>query len=161
MKNLPLIFCFISILNVSAQDHFLGINTSKNMGILSAGINPAELSNLSSKYEVNAFALSFNVSNDKVGFKDIVNGNNIQDLIFKDSMPVNLRFDAEIYGPGFAMKMNKWALGFTTKAYVKLNLIDVDPSLGDAISSGFNNLSLTPTTIKNNYNQRVNGDVKA
>jgi hypothetical protein len=41
----------------------------------------------------------------KVGFNDLINNsNNIADLIFQGNEPVNLRIDAEIYGPGFAMK---------------------------------------------------------
>ena len=157
MRKLSLIFCFISFLNASAQDHFSGINTSRRIGILNAGVNPAELSNLSSKYEVNVFALSINASNNKIGFSDIVDGGDIEDLIFKGNEPVNMRVDAEIYGPGFAMRMNKWAFGFSTKAYAKLNLVDIDPKLGDAIMSAMDNLTLGSTTINNNYNQRLNG----
>lgn len=158
MKKLSLLFCLIYFSSLSAQDHFSGINTSPKMGFLSVGTNPAELSNLSSKYEVNIFALSVNFSNDKVGFQDIVKGTNIEDLIFKDGKPVNLRLDAEVYGPSFAMKINKWAVGITSKAYVKLNLVDVDPSLGDAIISGINNATVgTTSTISNDYNQRMNG----
>jgi len=139
MRKLPLLFCLISFLNVTAQDHFSGVNLSPKIGILSTGINPAELSNLNSKYEINLFSLSVNASNNKIGFSDIVNGNNFEDLIFKGDEPVNMRIDAEIYGPGFAMKINKWAIGFTTKAYAKLNLVDINPRLGDAINSGINN----------------------
>ncbi|MDD5150202.1 MAG: DUF5723 family protein [Flavobacterium sp.] len=143
---------------MSAQDHFSGMKTSRRVGILNADINPAELSNLSSKYEVNFFSLSFNISNNKVGFSDIVNGNNIEDLIFKGNEPVNMRIDAEIFGPGFAMKINKWSLGLTTKGYAQLNLVDVDPNLGDAINSGINNIIPGSTTIINNdNNQRLNG----
>ena len=157
MKKIPLIICLISFLNIAAQDHFSGINTSQRVGTLNAGVNPAELSNLTSKYEVNLFSLSINASNNKIGFSDIVNGNNIEDKILKGNDPINMRVDAEIYGPGFAIKMNKWAFGFTTKAYAKLNLIDVNPNLGDAINTSINNISGSSTTINNAYNQRLNG----
>jgi hypothetical protein len=154
MKKQYLIFCFISFLNMAAQDHFSGINMSNRVGLLNASINPAELSNLSSKYEVNLFSASVNVANDKIGFSDIVNGENIEDLLFKGNDPVNMRVDAEIYGPGFAMRLNKWAFGITTKATAKLNLIDIDPKLADAINS--DNI-VGSSTISNDYNQRLNG----
>lgn len=158
MKKISLIICFISFLNISAQDHFTGINTSRRVSILNIGVNPAELLNLSSKYETNLFSLSINASNNKIGFTDIVNGNNIEDKILQGNTPINMRVDAEIYGPGFTIRMNKWALGFTTKAYAKLNLVDVDPNLGDAINTSLNNISLGSTTTLNNaYNQRING----
>ncbi|MFV8347533.1 hypothetical protein [Flavobacterium sp. ZB4P13] len=154
MKKQYLIFCFISFLNMAAQDHFSGINMSNRVGLLNASINPAELSNLSSKYEVNLFSTSINVANDKIGFSDIVNGENIEDLLFKGNDPVNMRVDAEIYGPGFAMRLDKWAFGITTKAIAKLNLIDIDPKLADAINS--DNI-VGSSTISNDYNQRLNG----
>ncbi len=157
MKKIPLIICFISFLNCAAQDHFSGINTSNRVSILNVGINPAELSNLTSKYEANLFSISINASNNKIGFIDIVNGNNIENKILKGNDPINMRLDSEIYGPGFGIKMNKWAFGFSTKAYAKLNMVDFDPNLGNAINRSLNNLSLGSTIIKNNYNQRLNG----
>ena len=158
MKNLSLIFCFFAFLTISAQDHFSGMTTSKKVTLLNAGVNPAELANLTSIYDANLFSLSINASNNKIGFSDIVNGNNIEDLILKGDEPVNMRIDAEIYGPGFAMRLNKWAFGVSTKAYAKLNLVDVDTKLGDAINNSLSSISLGSTTIlNNNYNQRVNG----
>ena len=158
MKKLSLIFCLISFLTISAQDHFSGITTSKKVTLLNAGVNPAELSNLTSKYEANLFSMSINASNNKIGFSDIVNGNNIEDLILKGNEPVNMRIDAEIYGPGFAMKMNKWAFSVSTKAYAKLNIVDVDTKLGNSINNSLSSISLGSTTIlNNNYNQRING----
>lgn len=154
MKKQYLIFCFISFLNMSAQDHFSGINLSNRVGLLNGSVNPAELSNLSSKYEVNLFSASVNVANDKIGFSDIINGENIEDLLFKGNDPVNIRLDAEVYGPGFAIRLNKWAFGFTTKATAKLNLVDIDPKLADAINS---NTIIGSSTISNKYNQRLNG----
>lgn len=154
MKKQYLIFCFISFFNMVAQDHFSGVNMSNRVGLLNASINPAELSNLNSKYEVNLFSVSVNVANDKIGFSDIVNGENIEDLLFKGNDPVNMLVDAEIYGPGFGMRLNKWAFGITTKATAKLNLIDIDPKLADAINS--DNI-VGSSMLSNNYNQRLNG----
>lgn len=154
MKNLLILSCSLLAINMTAQDHFSGISTSRRIGILNAGINPAELSNLSSKYETQLFATSINVSNNKVGINDLMNSNNIEDLIFADNNPVNMRIDAEIHGPGFAMRMEKWSFGFATKAFTKLTVIDIDPRLGNAINA--ETIGNT-TTIKNDYNQRFNG----
>jgi hypothetical protein len=62
-------------------------------------MNPSELANLSSKFEVQTLAASINVSNNKVGFKDIINGDNLENKIFKGDGPVNFNVDAEFYGP--------------------------------------------------------------
>ena len=68
-------------MNLAAQDHFSGIKNSNSIGVLSSSVNPAELSNLTSKYDINVFSLSINASNNKIGFSDIVDGNNIEDII--------------------------------------------------------------------------------
>ncbi|TDD96021.1 hypothetical protein E0F76_12490 [Flavobacterium cellulosilyticum] len=142
---------------MSAQDHFSGIKNSNKVGILSISTNPAELSNLGNKYDVNFFSFSISASNNKIGFKDLINSNNnIEELIFQGNEPVNLRIDAEIYGPGFAMKHNKWAFGITTKSYIKGNLVDLDPQLGKAIIDGNTSNILNSTLLKSDYNQRLN-----
>lgn len=158
MRNLLILSCSLLFLNVSAQDHFSGINMSRRVGILNAGINPAELANLDSKYEINVFAVSINASNNKVGFSDLVHSDNIEDLIFSGDEPVNMRVDAELYGPGFAMKWKEWAFGLTSKAYAKLNMVDIDSKLGEAINTGaLGSVLGGSTTISNNENQRMNG----
>ncbi|RTY94953.1 hypothetical protein [Flavobacterium sp. GT3R68] len=158
MRNLLILSCSLLFLNVSAQDHFSGINMSRRVGILNAGINPAELANIDSKYEINVFAVSMNAANNKVGFSDIIHSDNIEDLIFSGDEPVNMRVDAELYGPGFAMKWKEWAFGLTTKAYAKLNLVDIDSKLGEAINTGaLGSVLGGSTTISNNENQRMNG----
>ena len=155
MKNLLILSCSLLFLNVSAQDHFSGISTSRRVGILNVGVNPAELTNLTSKYEVNLFSTSINISNNKVGFKDLTGDENIEDLIFVGTEPVNMRLDAEFHGPGFAMRLNnKWAFGVSSKAYAKVNIVDINPELGEALS--LNSVAGT-TTLSNNYNQRLNG----
>ena len=65
-------------MTASAQDHFGGITTSKRVGILNVGMNPSELSNLKSKFEVQLFSTSINVANDKIGFKDITSDTNLE-----------------------------------------------------------------------------------
>ena len=156
MKKLFFIFSIITATTGFAQDHFAGINTSSRVGILNTNVNPAELPNLSNKFEVNIYGVSFNVANNKIGFSDLTSGSNLEDLIFKGNEPVNMRFDGQIIGPSFAMKWMKWGFGITTKANMKFDLVDIDTKIGDAISNSGLNLG-SSTLISNNYNQRLNG----
>jgi hypothetical protein len=143
---------------MTAQDHFSGLKNSNGFTLLSSSMNPAELSNLTSTYEINFFSASINASNNKVGFNDLINNSNtIADLIFQGNAPVNLRIDAEIYGPGFAIKKDKWAFAISSKAYAKLNFIDIDPKLGEAVNKGTLGSIVGTSLLNNENNQRVNG----
>lgn len=157
MKKALLILS-LSMLNISvAQEHFSGINISRRVGLLNTSFNPAELTNLSNTYEINVFNSSINVSNNKISFNDIVSSDeNIEDLIFEGSDPANMRLDALLIGPAFAMKYKKWAFGITTNAVAKANIIDVDVNLGDALTnSGINSIAGI-TDINTQYNQKIN-----
>lgn len=157
MKKLIVsVFMLFSICSF-AQEHFSGIGTSKRIGILNANFNPAELANLNSKMEVNLFATSINVANNKIGVSDINSDEDFEDLIFQGDEPVNLRFDVEIAGPGFAFKHEKWGFAITSKAYGKLNLVDIDANIGDAIANNGLNSLVDFTTLNGNYNQRLVG----
>jgi hypothetical protein len=156
MKKLLYISILFTTFLSFAQDHFSGINTSSRVGILNASLNPAELPNLSKKFEFNIYGLSFNVANNKVGFSDLTSDTNLEDLIFKGADPVNMRFDGQIIGPSMAMKWKKWGFGITTKANVKFDLVDIDTKIGDAIANSGSNI-IGSTIINNNYNQRMNG----
>ena len=114
-----------------------------------------QFASLSKKFEVNILGLSLDVSNNKVGFGDLISGNDLETLIFTGNEPVNMRFDGQIMGPGFAMRWLKWGFGITTKANVKFDVVDVDPTIGNAIAN--NNLILNTTLLDNQNNQRVNG----
>lgn len=149
-------FFLVSVCSFS-QEHFTGIGTSKRIGILNANFNPAELANLSSKMEVNLFATSVTISNNKIGVSDITGDEDFEDLIFQGNEPVNLRFDVEVAGPGFAFKHEKWGFAITSKAYGKLNLVDVDANIGDAIANNGLNSLVNFTTLNGNYNQRLVG----
>lgn len=155
MKKIILTLGLLISFGAFAQDHFSGISTSNRVGILNGDLNPAEFANLSKKFEVNIYGLSFNVANNKIGFSDINSGSNLENLIFTGTEPVNARFDAEIIGPSFAMKWFKWGFGITTKAHAKFNIIDVDSAIGDAIVN--NNLILNTTILNSGNNQRLNG----
>lgn len=154
IKLLPLLL--LAALSASAQEHFTGISTSRRTGLLNANINPAELVNLTSRYEVSVFSISANTANNKVTFGDIVNGNNIEDKIFSGSEAVNFRADVEILGPGFAMKIEKWAFAITSAAKVKADLIDIDTNLGNSLTnSAFNSFINGEAVINTNYNQKA------
>jgi hypothetical protein len=157
MKKLIVPFFILSCVCTFAQEHFSGIGTSKRIGILNANFNPAELANLNSKMEVNLFATSINISNNKIGVSDITGDEDFEDLIFKGDEPVNLRFDVEIAGPGFAFKYKKMGFAITSKAYGKLNLVDIDANIGDAIANTGLNSLVNSTTLNGNYNQRLVG----
>jgi len=155
MKQIIVTFGLLIGFGVFAQDHFSGISTSNRVGILNGVINPAEFSNLSKKIEVNIYGLSFNVSNNKIGFKDLTSDTNLEDLIFKGTEPVNMRIDGQILGPSFALKLMKWGFGVTTKANIKFDVINVDPVIGNAI---YNNNDIAFITLLNKSgNQRFAG----
>jgi len=149
--TISLLVGFVAI----AQDNFSGISTSNRVGILNATINPAEFSNLSKKFEINFYGLSFDVSNNKIGFNDLISDTNLEDLIFTGTESVNMRIDGQILGPSFAMKWKKWGFGITTKANVKFDVVDVDTTLGNAIFN--NDLPLNTTVLNQSENQRLSG----
>jgi hypothetical protein len=155
MKKIILTACLLIGLNTAAQEHYSGISTSNRVGILNANINPAELANLSKKIEVNIYGLSFNVANNKIGFSDISSDADFETLIFQGNSPVNARIDADINGPGLALRWQKWGFALTTKAYAKFDMVNVDPTIGDAITN--NNIILNSTSLNYSGNQRLSG----
>lgn len=157
MKKITLLLCFLFFIPTFAQDHFSGITTSKRVGILNASLNPSELSNLDSKFEVQLMSFSLNVANNKIGFSDIANGNNLEDLIFKGDGPVSFNVDAEFLLPGVAFKLLNWGFALTTAGHIKTSVADFDPTVGDAFINGaLNSVTSGTTTISNTNNQRIN-----
>jgi hypothetical protein len=53
------------------------------------------------------------------------------------------------------MKWNKWGFAFTTKAYASFDMVDIDPTIGNAITN--DNLVLNTTLINNQSNQKLSG----
>ncbi|UOK41552.1 MULTISPECIES: DUF5723 family protein [Flavobacterium] len=151
-KTLLFAFSLFSITAFS-QEHFSGINISRRNGLLNAYINPSELNNMVTKYDVNVFNMSTNISNNKIKISDIIGGENIEDKIFTGTEPVSMRVDALVLGPSFGMKVKKWAFAVTSAANIKANAIDVDVTLGNALNSSF----LGTAQINSDYNQRMNG----
>jgi hypothetical protein len=156
MKSINLLLCFLFFIPALAQDHFAGMVTSKRVGILNIGMNPSELANLNSKFELQLFATSFNIANNKVAFKDLVDGKNVEDLIFKGNDAVNFNVDGEFAGPGFAFKLANWGFAVTSQAHIKANIVDVDSNLGAALTNTAINSIGGVSTIVNNGNQRIN-----
>lgn len=154
MKKIILSLSLLFGLGAFAQDQFSGISTSNRVGILNGVINPAEFANLSKKFEINVVGFSFDVSNNKIGISDL-NSDNLEELIFTGNEPVDMRFDGTILGPSFAMKWFKWGFAVTTVAHAKFDMVDVDPTIGNAITN--DNLILNTTILNNPNNQRLSG----
>jgi len=155
--KLPIICLFTFMATgMFAQEHFSGINTSRRTGLLNASLNPAELVNLANKYEINVLNVSANISNNKITFGDLVSSDeNFEDLLFRGSESVNLRLDADIVGPGFGFRYEKWGFAITSSAKVKANMVNVDTDLGNALTD--NNISplLGVSLISSSENQRA------
>lgn len=157
MRKIGLLFIILLAISGHAQDHFAGLSSSSRVGIINTSINPAELANMSNKFEVNVVGFSVNVANNKIGYSDLTSDTDIETLLFKGNDPVNLRANAEIYGIGFALKYKKWGLAITSKANGRLDIVDVDTKLGDALVNAGANSLFGSSTINNNYNQRLSG----
>jgi hypothetical protein len=158
MKKIIIFSLIIFTSNLFAQDHFTGVTTSSRVGILNVGINPAELPNLSKKFEVNITGLSMNFANNIIGINDLNSDTNIEDLLFTGDRIVNAGADIEYSGLGVAMKWKKWGFGISSKGHIKFDAVDVDPKFANAI---FNSDEIAesdpPLLIKNDYNQRMTG----
>lgn len=152
MKKTVLLCCSLMTLSGFSQEHFSGINISKRAGLLNASINPAELTNMSRKFDVNVFNTSVNVSNNKIKFNDIMKGENLEEKIFTGSDPTSLRLDVLIQGPSIAMKYKKWAFALSSAGNIKANATDVDVNFGNAVTNSF----LGTAQINSQYNQRMN-----
>ncbi|GGB66790.1 hypothetical protein GCM10007424_03470 [Flavobacterium suaedae] len=133
------LLCLFSVIGISsfAQEHFSGINTSRRGGLLNADINPAELANMSSKYDVNVFNFSGNFANNKVAFGDFIDGgDDFENILFSGNENVNMRVDVEILGPALAFQVNKWAFAISSSAKVQASLVDINTTLGNAVTNG-------------------------
>lgn len=156
MKKITLVAFALLSLSAFSQEHFSGISTSKRVGILNGHINPSEFANLSSKYEVQLFMLSINVSNNKLGFSDLSGGDNFDKKIFDGKGNVNFDLSAAILGPSFGMRYKKWGFGISTKAFVKASIIDLDTDLGNALLNNEVSSIASVSNIFSKDNQRIN-----
>lgn len=159
MKKTILYLSFLVFGCSFGQDHFSGITTSKRVGILNGNMNPSEFSNLNSRFEAHIVAISINASNNKVGFSDIVDGKDIESILFSGNDNVNFNVDAEIAMPSFAFRIQKWGFAITSKANIKANVTNVDSELGNALVNDSEAIELVTTTIESEGNQRVNATI--
>jgi hypothetical protein len=51
----------------------------------------------------------------------------------------------------------EWSFAISSKAYAKLNFIDIDPKLGEAVNKGTLGSIVGTSLLNNENNQRVNG----
>ncbi len=156
MKKITLLLALLPAAAL-AQQHFSGIGTSSRTSFYNAAVNPAELANISTRFEANVIGLSINASSNKAKFSDLISGKDLEDRLFEGDDPTDLRIDAEVAGPALSYKTGNWVFGFSTRAYGKLDLVDVDANIGDAITRAGVNSIAGSTTISNDYNQRLNG----
>lgn len=156
MKKITLVAFALLSLNAFSQDYFSALSTSRRVGILNGENNPSEFANLNSRFEIRLIDFSVNVSNNKVGFKDILKGDNVESLIFSGNDNANFDISTAINLPAFAMRIGRWGFGISSKGYIKASIIDVDPDLGEALlNNGLNSVG-DPSTITSDANQRVN-----
>jgi hypothetical protein len=102
-------------------------------------------------------SFSLNVANNKIGFSDIADGNNLEKLVFNGTGPVSFNVDADFLLPGVAFKLLNWGFAVTTAGHIKTSVVDFDPSVGDAFINGaLNSLNGDPIKISNPNNQRIN-----
>ncbi len=143
-----------SAVALNAQEHYSGLNTSLRTGFIHSGLNPAELVNLRSSYEVQLIGFSLYGTNNKVSFSDINGDRDFEELLFSGADAVNMRIDAQINGPGFAFRTENWAFALSSRATIKADLVDVDVRLGEAIANS-ETFAIAQTFINNDFNQRV------
>lgn len=139
-----------------AQEHYSGINTSQRGGLLNAGINPAELMNFNGRFDVHVLSISGKLANEQIGFRDLFGNEDFSNQLFKSGNNVNLRIDGQFNGPGIAFKMPKWALALSSRAYTRLDMVDVNPYLGDALTRSITDSFFSGVSyVNSDGNQRL------
>lgn len=134
MKKLLFLIAILAGITAEAQEHFAGISTSKRVGIINLEVNPSELANLKNHFEIQLLSSSMNIANNKVGFNDLLDDTNAEDLIFAGDKPINFTFHNQIIGPGVAVRLLKWRFAITSKANIKAGAINVDPILASYLT---------------------------
>ncbi|MGY6521690.1 MAG: DUF5723 family protein [Mongoliitalea sp.] len=148
---------FLGLTPVLAQQGFVGIQNTSRRGLLHATMNPAEITNLHKKVEVNLFAISANASNDVLSFSDFLGEEEISDILFnRTDGPVNVRTDVGVMGPSVGFKMGKWGFGLTTQGFFRTDIVDLDANLGRSITTATDGQSFVESTLNLPYNQRIN-----
>ncbi len=154
---LPLLLCAASF--SYAQEHFSGMSSSRRVGILNAGANPSELANLFRTVDVQLFAFSLDASNNKVGISDLIDGENVEELLFAGGESVDFDINTQIMGPSAGFKAFGWGFGIATRSNIRAAISNVNTELGDAVTNSALNSILGSSTIENRENQRITGTV--
>jgi hypothetical protein len=156
-KLICLVLFFVAQLG-QAQEHFAGISTSKRVGIVNLTVNPSELANLKNHFEIQLLSSSMNVANNKVGFNDLTDDTNTEDLLLSGTKPINFNFSNEILGPGVAVRLLKWRFAVTSKVNIKAGVLNVSPVLASYLTgSDVQQLPINGDNIEYFSNQRFNG----
>jgi hypothetical protein len=158
MRNLICLVLFFVAQLGQAQEHFAGISTSKRVGIVNLTVNPSELANLKNHFEIQLLSSSMNVANNKVGFNDLTDDTNTEDLLLSGTKPINFNFSNEILGPGVAVRLLKWRFAVTSKVNIKAGVLNVSPVLASYLTgSDVQQLPIGGDEINYFSNQRFNG----
>jgi len=158
MKKLTCLVLFLVAQLVQAQEHFAGISTSKRVGIINLTVNPSELANLRNHFEIQLLSSSINVANNKVGFNDLLDDTNTEDLLLAGNKPINFTFSNQIIGPGVAVRILKWRFAVTSKVNIKAGVLNVSPVLASYLTgSDVQQLPIGGDVINYFSNQRFNG----
>ncbi|MEN9323353.1 MAG: hypothetical protein RL699_1133 [Bacteroidota bacterium] len=134
MKKLFFIAAITVVVGAKAQEHFAGISTSKRVGIINLEVNPSELANLKNHFEIQLLSSSMTISNNKVGFSDLLDDTNAENLILAGDKPINFNFNLESIGPGVAVRLLKWRFAVTSKVNLKAGMLNVDPILASYLT---------------------------
>jgi hypothetical protein len=99
-----------------------------------------------------------NVANNKVGFNDLTDDTNTEDLLLSGTKPINFNFSNEIIGPGVAVRLLKWRFAVTSKVNIKAGVLNVSPVLASYLTgSDVQELPMGGDVINYFSNQRFNG----
>jgi hypothetical protein len=160
MKKLIFIISILVAQLANAQEHFAGISTSKRVGIINMEVNPSELANLNNHFEIQLLSSSMSVANNKVGFNDLLDDTNTEDLLLAGNKPINFTFSNQIIGPGVAVRLLKWRFAITSKAVINAGVLNVNPLLASYLTgSDVHQLPTNGEVIRSLSNQRFNGTV--
>jgi hypothetical protein len=154
---LPLLLCAASV--SYAQEHFSGMSSSRRVGILNSGANPSELANLFRTVDVQLFAFSLDASNNKVGVSDLIDGENVEELLFAGGESVDFDINTQIMGPSVGFRAFGWGFGVASRSNIRAAISNVNTELGDAVTNSALNGILGSSTIENRENQRITGTV--
>lgn len=161
MKNflLSLALSVLLFTESYAQNPFLGVQNGTRKGMVSALMNPAEISTLPRKIEINLFSVQGALSNDVLSYSDVLAADDLLNLATERATgPMNVRADVAIQGPAVGFSVGKWGFGVATLGNVKADVLDLDPSIADALlGSGDGSLPTgqTFTSLSSNYPQRI------